>query len=282
MALDGIDAEADDLDAALVELALDARHRAELGGAHRRVVLRVREEHPPRVAQPLVETDAALVVTASKSGASAPMGRGPSCADSPKVESVVTSERRISVRAARRRGTAVRPHCPRWRRRQANSRPCSRRPSRPSRTAAAGPSGRPGAVHDAARGHGHGPRAYARVYNRPRSPARRVHVVWRAHPGQWARPRAPSPAGAVPGIVHAVILIAERRVHRQPAILARHRPMDPPRSPRSSAAAGVGRALDDELFGELSATSRRRRFGTPAFVSSTSRLLLSGTCCPPR
>ena len=48
------------LHVAPLELRLDPRHVAELGRAHRREVLRVREQHPPRVAEPLVEADSAL------------------------------------------------------------------------------------------------------------------------------------------------------------------------------------------------------------------------------
>ena len=55
--LDGVDGEADDLDPALVELRLDARHVAELGRADGRERARVREEHCPRVAEPVVEVD---------------------------------------------------------------------------------------------------------------------------------------------------------------------------------------------------------------------------------
>jgi len=57
---DRVDREADDLRVALVELALDARHVAELGGADRREVLGMREEHGPPVTDPLVELDRAL------------------------------------------------------------------------------------------------------------------------------------------------------------------------------------------------------------------------------
>ena len=60
MVLDRVDADADDLDAALVELGLDPGHVAELGGADRGEVLGVREQHRPAVADPLVEADAAL------------------------------------------------------------------------------------------------------------------------------------------------------------------------------------------------------------------------------
>ena len=58
--LDGIDGEADDLDAAAGELRLDAGHVAELGRAHGREVARVREQHGPRVAEPVVELDVAF------------------------------------------------------------------------------------------------------------------------------------------------------------------------------------------------------------------------------
>src|SRR5262249_37324049 len=57
---DGVDADADDLDTALVELRLDLGHLAELGGAHRREVLGVREKHGPRVADPVVKANASL------------------------------------------------------------------------------------------------------------------------------------------------------------------------------------------------------------------------------
>src|SRR5262245_6882527 len=60
MAVHGIDAQADDLDPALVELRLDPRHVAELGGADGREVLGMREQHGPRIADPLVKADAAL------------------------------------------------------------------------------------------------------------------------------------------------------------------------------------------------------------------------------
>ncbi len=58
--VDRIDAEADHLGVALVELGLEAGHRAQLGGAHRGEVLGVREEHRPAVALPVVEVQLAL------------------------------------------------------------------------------------------------------------------------------------------------------------------------------------------------------------------------------
>ena len=58
--IDRIDAEADDLDAALVELRLDPRHVAELGRTHWREVLGVREHHAPGIAEPLVKADRAF------------------------------------------------------------------------------------------------------------------------------------------------------------------------------------------------------------------------------
>ena len=60
MVLDRVDADAQDLDAALVELRLDPGHVAELGGADRGEVLGMREQHRPAVAEPLVEVDATL------------------------------------------------------------------------------------------------------------------------------------------------------------------------------------------------------------------------------
>jgi hypothetical protein len=55
-----VDAHADHLDVALVELGLALGERAQLGGAHRCEVLRVGEEHPPAVAQVVVEVHRAL------------------------------------------------------------------------------------------------------------------------------------------------------------------------------------------------------------------------------
>jgi hypothetical protein len=55
-----VDREPDALDLALVELALQARHVPELGGAHRGVVARVREQDGPLVSDPVVEFDRAL------------------------------------------------------------------------------------------------------------------------------------------------------------------------------------------------------------------------------
>jgi hypothetical protein len=59
----------------LVEFRLELRHVAELGGAHRGEVLGMREQHGPRVADPVVEPDLASVVSASKSGATLPICR---------------------------------------------------------------------------------------------------------------------------------------------------------------------------------------------------------------
>ena len=60
MAVDRVDREPDHLDAPAVELGLDLRHVAELGRAHRRVVLRVRKHDRPGVADPVVEADPTL------------------------------------------------------------------------------------------------------------------------------------------------------------------------------------------------------------------------------
>ena len=58
--LDGIDREADDLGSALGELAFEAGHGAEFGGADGGEVLGVGEEDGPVVADPLVELDGAV------------------------------------------------------------------------------------------------------------------------------------------------------------------------------------------------------------------------------
>ena len=60
VAADGVGREADELDAALLELGLEASHLTELGGAHGCVVLGVGEEDGPVVADELVEVNGAL------------------------------------------------------------------------------------------------------------------------------------------------------------------------------------------------------------------------------
>src|SRR5690348_2844231 len=60
MVVDGVDRQADDFDVALVELGLEFSHRAELGGADRREILGMREQHGPRIADPIVELELAL------------------------------------------------------------------------------------------------------------------------------------------------------------------------------------------------------------------------------
>src|SRR6185436_17888900 len=55
-----IHAEADHLDVALLEIRFELGHVAELGRAHRREVLRMRKDDRPRIADPVVELDAAL------------------------------------------------------------------------------------------------------------------------------------------------------------------------------------------------------------------------------
>ena len=57
--LDGIDRETDDLNIALLEFWLDLGDVAELSGANRGEVLRVRKEHTPAVSKPLVEVNRA-------------------------------------------------------------------------------------------------------------------------------------------------------------------------------------------------------------------------------
>ena len=57
MSIDRIDAEANNLHAALVELVLDAGHVAQFGGAHRREIFGMREHHAPGIAKPLVKAN---------------------------------------------------------------------------------------------------------------------------------------------------------------------------------------------------------------------------------
>ena len=58
--LDRVDGEADHLDAALVEFGFDLGDVAEFGGADRREVLGMREQHHPVIADPFVEIDFAF------------------------------------------------------------------------------------------------------------------------------------------------------------------------------------------------------------------------------
>jgi hypothetical protein len=60
MLVDGVDGKPDDFHVAPVELRLELGHIAELGGTHRGEILRVREQHCPRVADPVMKADAAL------------------------------------------------------------------------------------------------------------------------------------------------------------------------------------------------------------------------------
>jgi hypothetical protein len=60
MPVDGIDAQAHQLDAALVEFRLQLCESAELGGANRREILRVREQKCPAITDPVVELDLSL------------------------------------------------------------------------------------------------------------------------------------------------------------------------------------------------------------------------------
>ena len=57
MPVDGIDAQAHQLDAALVEFRLQLCESAEFGSANEREVLRVREQEGPAIADPVVEFD---------------------------------------------------------------------------------------------------------------------------------------------------------------------------------------------------------------------------------
>src|SRR3546814_6893469 len=58
--LDRIHAEADELHVALVELRLEPGDVAELGGADRREVLGMREQHGPAIADPVMELELPL------------------------------------------------------------------------------------------------------------------------------------------------------------------------------------------------------------------------------
>src|SRR5262245_34911143 len=60
MLVERVDGQADDLDAALVKFRLDPGHVSELGGADRREVLGMREQHNPGVADPIVKADLAV------------------------------------------------------------------------------------------------------------------------------------------------------------------------------------------------------------------------------
>ena len=60
MVFDRVGREPDDLRIAPVEFALHLRHGAQLGRAHRREILGMREQHRPLVADPLVEIDLAF------------------------------------------------------------------------------------------------------------------------------------------------------------------------------------------------------------------------------
>ncbi len=60
MVLDRVDAEPDHLRSALGEVGFESCNDAQLGGADRGKVLRVREQHSPIVADPLVKVDGAV------------------------------------------------------------------------------------------------------------------------------------------------------------------------------------------------------------------------------
>ena len=82
MVLDRVDGEADDLHAAGVEVRLDLGQVAELGRADRGEVARVREQHGPGVADPLVEVDRPFGGVGLKSGAVSPICRAIGCVSS--------------------------------------------------------------------------------------------------------------------------------------------------------------------------------------------------------
>src|SRR6516164_2905272 len=60
VAIDRVDAQADDLDVTPVELGLDLCHVTELGRTDRGEILWVRKEHGPGITDPVMEADAAL------------------------------------------------------------------------------------------------------------------------------------------------------------------------------------------------------------------------------
>ena len=60
MVLDGVHRQADQLDAALVELGLQVGRLAELGGADGGEVLGMAEQHGPARTEPVVKTDPAV------------------------------------------------------------------------------------------------------------------------------------------------------------------------------------------------------------------------------
>ena len=55
-----VDAQADHFRVPLLEFTLQRGHPAELGRAHRGVVLGMGEQHPPRISEPIVEPDRAF------------------------------------------------------------------------------------------------------------------------------------------------------------------------------------------------------------------------------
>src|SRR6185295_18955169 len=60
VSVDGIDAQAHQLDAALVEFRLQLCESAEFGGTNRREILGMREQKGPAIADPVVEFDFSL------------------------------------------------------------------------------------------------------------------------------------------------------------------------------------------------------------------------------
>jgi hypothetical protein len=68
MARHRIDRNADDFDPALGEFRRIAGHRAELGRAHWREILRMRKQHGPTIADPVVKADNTLRGVSSEIG----------------------------------------------------------------------------------------------------------------------------------------------------------------------------------------------------------------------
>ncbi len=96
MAAEGVGREANQLDAALGELGLEAGHLAELGGAHGSVVLGVREKDGPLVADELMEVDGTrggVGLEVGGNGAQAEAVKQACCQESPRPK-LNTSQQR--------------------------------------------------------------------------------------------------------------------------------------------------------------------------------------------
>jgi len=84
--LDAVDRKTDHLHVALVELGFDLGDIAELGGAHRREVLGMAEQHSPRLTEPIVKADLALGSRGSEVGCDVSEANGHG--EAPELEGV--------------------------------------------------------------------------------------------------------------------------------------------------------------------------------------------------